>query len=113
MNLRLFTIALLAAAIPLAAAAGAKEISLDKGDFLTAKRLDKNGEELVSLKLSKSGKAKLRKLSKTAVGQKVHSELGGVTSDFVLRDPIAGDKLQMGPFSHEDALKVLTAINQN
>ncbi len=62
MNLRMFSIALMASAIPFSALAEAG-IKLDKGDFISAKRSRHNGEEVVSVKLSKSGKAKLRKLN--------------------------------------------------
>lgn len=61
MNLRMFSIALMASAIPLAALAQAG-ITLDKGDFLSAQKNKRNGETIVSVKLSKSGKAKLKRL---------------------------------------------------
>lgn len=62
MNLKLFSIALMASAIPLAALAQAG-IQLDESDFLSAQRIQRNGDTIVNVKLSKSGKAKLRKLS--------------------------------------------------
>lgn len=107
MNIRMYSIALLASAIPLIATAKTA-ISLDKGDFLSAKKIERGGEELVSVKLSKSGKAKLRKLNHGSV----HTEIGGVASDFTLREPITGDGLQMGPYSEIDAAKVVQAINK-
>lgn len=67
MNLKMFSIALMASAIPLAALAEAG-VQLDKSDFLSAQRLKRNGETVVSVKLSKSGKAKLRRLNKTHLG---------------------------------------------
>lgn len=113
MNIRLFTVALLASAIPLAVSAGKKEISLDKSDFIAAEKIAEDGEAIVKLKLSKSGKAKLKKLNEQKVGQEVHTEIGGVSSDFQLRVPITGDGLEMGPYSESDAKKVVTAINRN
>jgi hypothetical protein len=112
MNLRIYTIALLASAIPLFATAQTA-ISLNPGDFVAAKRIAKNGEEVVSVKLSKSGKAKFRKLNHGSVNKAVHAEIGGVTSDFTLREPIHEDRLEMGPYSMKDAEKVVTAINGN
>ncbi len=112
MNLRLFTFALLVSAIPLSVMAGTKELSLNKGDFISAKQISRNGETLISTKLSKSGKAKFRKLNQHSVGQAVHSEIAGVKSDFTLREPIRENRLEMGPFSQDDAQKVMTAINR-
>lgn len=62
MNLKLFSIALMASAIPFTALAQAG-IKLDESDFLSAQRIQRNGDTIVSVKLSKSGKAKLRKMS--------------------------------------------------
>jgi hypothetical protein len=111
MNLRLFTIALLVSALPsLPSAAGT--ISLDKGDFIAAEKISRDGETIVSVKLSKSGKAKLKKLNKHSVNQEVHSEIAGVSSDFKLREPVKGDGLEMGPYSTDDAQKIVFEINK-
>jgi hypothetical protein len=71
MNLKLFSIALMASAIPFATLAQAG-IKLDESDFLSAQRIQRNGDTIVSVKLSKSGKAKLRKLSHNHVSKEVH-----------------------------------------
>ena len=110
MNLRLFSIALMASAIPLSVSAGTHKIALNRGDFVSAERVQRNGELLVSVKLSKSGKAKLKKLNENSVGEAVHSEIGGVASDFLLREKIRGDELEMGPYSPGNADKVVSAI---
>jgi hypothetical protein len=111
MNVRLFSIALMASAIPLSVSAGARKITLNRGDFVSAERVQRNGELLVSVKLSKSGKAKLKKLNESSVGETVHSEIGGVESDFRLREKIQGGGLEMGPYSPVDAGKVISAVN--
>ena len=67
----------------------------------------------MKLKVSKSGKAKLKKLNEQKVGQEVDTEIGEVSSYFQLRVPITGDGLEMGPYSKSDAQKVVTAINRN
>lgn len=108
MNSKMFSIALLLSALPLFANAG---IVLNKGDFLSAERITKNGEVKVSVKLSKSGKAKFKKLNATAVGENVHAEIGGVITDFKLRVPIQGEGLEMGPYAEGDAAKVVADIN--
>jgi hypothetical protein len=112
MNFRLFSIVLLASALPLTVSAGNRRISFNRGDFVGARRVSRNGEDLVSVKLSKSGKAKLKKLNEESVGEAVHMEVGGVTGDLKLREKILGDRMEMGPFSPGDAQKVVQAIQQ-
>lgn len=68
MNLRLFSIALLISALPMYAAAETAEVSFDKGDFISAERLSQDGETIVRVKLSKSGKAKVKKLNLRTMG---------------------------------------------
>jgi hypothetical protein len=63
MNLRHFSIALLISAIP-GFSSATQNISLNQGDFLAAEKLTSDGERVLNVKLSKSGKAKLRKLKK-------------------------------------------------
>jgi hypothetical protein len=111
MNIRLFTIALLISALP-SVSFGKSVISLNKGDFIAAEKISRNGETILSVKLSKSGKAKFRKLNNQAANKEVHSEIAGVVSDFRLRAPIKGGSLEMGPYSIEDAQKITNDINQ-
>ena len=108
MNLRHFTLAILISAFPQLSLA---DVKLDKGDFLAAEQITRDGETLVRVKLSKSGKAKLRKLNQTSVNKEVHSDVGGVAKDFTLRVPIDGDGLEMGPYSATDAQKVIAEVN--
>lgn len=111
MNLRLFSIALLMSALPSLSGASSA-ISLNRGDFVAAERVTPEGETVVSVRLSKSGKAKFKKLNEHAAGQNVHAEIAGVVSDFKLRVPIQGDRLEMGPYSADDAQKVISEINR-
>jgi hypothetical protein len=62
MNLRLYSIALLISAIPNFAFAEAG-VSLTHDDFIAAERVSPHGETVLKVKLSKSGKAKLKKIS--------------------------------------------------
>lgn len=112
MNIRSFSIAVLVSALPLLAFAEGSVIALNRGDFIAAERLSRNGETLVSVKLSKSGKAKFKRLNESAVDKDVHAEIAGVSSNFKLREPIHGDVLQMGPYSPVEASKVIAEINQ-
>lgn len=110
MNIRHFSMALLISSLPLCASAAG--ISLEKGDFLSAERAARGEGTIVSVKLSKSGKAKLRKIQQLAHGEKVHSEIGGVANDFRVRGPIRGEGLEMGPYSEREAEAVVRAINR-
>lgn len=67
MNLRLFSVVLMASAIPLSVSAGSTRISLTEGDFISAEKITRDGGSLVSVKLSKSGKAKLKKLKRASL----------------------------------------------
>ncbi len=60
MNLRLFTIAMMVSAIPALSSAN-PSLPLNKGDFVAVEKLSVDGETIVSVRLSKSGKAKLKK----------------------------------------------------
>lgn len=111
MNLRLFSIALLISALPSLSWAD-PAISLNKEDFVAAEKISRDGEVIVSVKLSKSGKAKFKKLNRQAVSKEIHAEIAGVSSDFKLREPIKGDGLEMGPYSAGDAQKVVSEINK-
>jgi hypothetical protein len=110
MNLRLFSIAMLISALPTLSLAQSG-ISLSKEDFKAAEKISREGKSIVSVKLSKSGKAKFRKLNESSINEAVHAEVAGVSSDFKLKEPIKGDDLEMGPYSADDANKVISAIN--
>lgn len=62
MNKKTFSIALMASALPLLASASSVS-SLNKGDFVSSEK-NRNGRTVVSVKLSKSGKAKLRRMNR-------------------------------------------------
>ena len=62
MNLRLYSIALLISAIPQLSAAESGNVTFNHGDFIAAERSTEGGAKHVQLRLSKSGKAKLKKL---------------------------------------------------
>jgi hypothetical protein len=60
LNKKTFSVALMASALPLLASASSVS-SLGRGDFISSEK-NRNGRTVVSVKLSKSGKAKLRRL---------------------------------------------------
>ena len=112
MNLRSFTMAILISALPLSVKAGTRQISLGQGDFVSARTVNRAGGTLVRAKLSKSGRAKFRRLNQESADQEVHTEIGGVQSDLKLRTHIQGSGLEMGPFSETEAQTVADAINR-
>jgi hypothetical protein len=61
--------AVLISAVPYFAQAEESGIKLNKGDFVSAERVSQDGETVLSVKLSKSGKAKLKKLTKLKSSQ--------------------------------------------
>lgn len=111
MNRRLFSFAVMISAIPLIALAKTSSVSFNEGDFKAAKKITRNGDTLISLKLSKSGKAKLKKLNAEAVNKDVHLDVAHVEADFKLREAITGDSLEAGPFASDEADRIVTEIN--
>ena len=111
MNKRLYSIALLVSAIPLISSARSN-IKFDKGDFIAAEKITKDGESVVSFKLSKSGKAKIKILNEQVDPKEIYSDIGGVSSNLRVREKIIGDDIEMGPYSSEDAQKVISEINE-
>lgn len=112
MNLRQFSIAFLISALPMGAIAD-PDISLNKGDFIAAESLNRDGESIVSVKLSKSGKAKFKKLNDRKEKVEIKSDIAGVSTHFKMKEPITGDELEMGPYSEADANRVIKEINNN
>lgn len=90
MNKRMFSLVLMASALPVFASA--RSLSLDRGDFRAAQRVSRNGQTIVSVKLSKSGKAKVRRL-------------GGVAA-------VSEPTLEMGPYAEDEADAVIASINR-
>lgn len=109
MNKRMFAMAALLSAMPLLAQA--ENLSLAPGDFLSAEKLTEDGNVVLSVKLSKSGKAKIRELNRTSVGQMVHVELGDLERDIRLVEPIEGDQLKISFKTPQNAERVVARFN--
>jgi hypothetical protein len=104
--------ALLMSVLPALANADSK-ISLTKEDFVAAQKISREGENIISVKLSKSGRAKMKKLNLVPGAPNVHSNIGGVKADMKLKEPIKGDSLEMGPYSTSEAEKIVYEINKS
>jgi hypothetical protein len=66
MNLRLFSAALLVSALPIFAWAESHGVRLNASDFISAEKISPSGETEIRVKLSKSGRSKLKKLGAAA-----------------------------------------------
>lgn len=86
-------------------------LTLNKFDFLSMAKAPVTGGVLLKAKLSESGKRKFSKLNKESVNRPIHMEIAGVSTDFILRVPIEGDQLEMGPYSAADADRVANEVN--
>ncbi len=75
MNLRLYTAALLVSALPIFALADSHGVKLGASDFISAEKNLRNGETIVSLKLSKSGRSKFKKLKAQTPAHRIFADL--------------------------------------
>lgn len=80
-------------------------------DFSEAHLIQRDGGFLVSAHLSSSGLQKVRSINETLVGQEVGIDVAGVKTHFTLREAIAGEELEMGPYSPADGQKIVRKIN--
>jgi hypothetical protein len=103
MNLKQFSIALLISALPLSVM-GQARVQFQHQDFKAAERVNEEGQTVLKVKLSKSGKAKLKRLKQNDV---METELAGARKDFVIKAPIQGESVEIGPFTQKEAVKVL------
>ncbi len=76
---------------------------------MAAQSISRDGETVLKVKLSKSGKAKLRQLKKDDA---ILTEVAGVTSNFKIRETILGEDLEIGPYSPGEAQAIVKVINQ-
>jgi hypothetical protein len=67
MNFRQFSIAVLISALPGFTLADSS-IAFNQGDFVSAQKESPNGETILNVKLSKSGRAKVKKLNQASAG---------------------------------------------
>lgn len=110
MNLRQFSLALLISALPLIGLAD-HSVDFNEGDFRSATQVTKDGETVLKLKLSKSGKAKIKRLSSMKGEKHMQTDIAGISSRMKLRVPITGEGIQIGPFKQQDAKKILKMLN--
>ena len=106
MNIKQFSLALLASALPLSAI-GQSHVKFSQQDFKAAESVDQNGQTVLKVKLSKSGKAKLKKLQKDDV---FLTDLGGVDKSFEVKAPLKHEQLQIGPYTKSEAKRAVESL---
>jgi len=82
-----------------------------KADFVHAQEVKRSGKTLIDFDLSQSGTDKIKKWNTTEVNKKINLDISGKTFSFNLRQPITGDKVEVGPFDRNDANAILQEIN--
>ncbi|HEX7675834.1 MAG TPA: hypothetical protein VF412_16775 [Bdellovibrio sp.] len=112
MNLRLLTIAFLLTVTSFKVFANETKPSLTKSDFSHAEEVVRNEKAMVELNLSQTGKEKVKQLNQSYVGKKVSLKLNGKEEKLTLRVPIADGKMEVGPFTHAEAKKIVDEINK-
>jgi hypothetical protein len=83
MNLKQFSIALLISALPLSVM-GQARVQFQHQDFKAAERVNEEGQTVLKVKLSKSGKAKLKRLKQNDV---METELCGSSQRLCHKSP--------------------------
>jgi preprotein translocase subunit SecD len=111
MNIRNYSIALLISALPVSINAS-QLTEFNHSDFKAVERTHPDGETTLKIKLSKSGKAKVKKYNADHVGEKVKFQFSSTTSELTLREPIRGDSIEIGPFSEDTASAIETDFSK-
>jgi hypothetical protein len=90
----------------------AKDIDpiLRSSDFTHAEEIAKQGASIVRLNLTQTGIDKIEQLSKVHVKDKITFEVNGKFFAFKLREPFKGDSIEVGPYSHKAAQKMVDEL---
>jgi hypothetical protein len=112
MDLRLLTIALAFYFLPFSNSfAQNSKRSFKRSDFSHAQETVKNGRSLIQFNLSEEGKNKVKTFNKTEINKNITLDINGKVHDFTLRQAITGDKIEVGPFNHVEAKKIVEDVN--
>ncbi|MCB9073658.1 MAG: hypothetical protein H6623_08545 [Bdellovibrionaceae bacterium] len=111
MNLRLVNFLLCIFLFPTLSLAG-PDIVLQKSDFVKAESVAQNERAVVRLTLSASGKNKLSEPHKANRPKDVQVNVAGIAANFHVKASITSDHIEVGPYSVQEAQKVVAAINR-
>jgi hypothetical protein len=87
-------------------------MALTKSDFSHAEEFAKNNKSMVELDLSKTGKEKIKQLNKSYLGKEVVLKIGSYQQSLKFKVPIVGDKMEAGPFTHDEAQTIINDVNK-
>ena len=85
----------------------AADVTLRKGDFVSAKEVKRGSQILVQGTLSDSG---AKKVNASDV-KEIQIQIAGIDVSLKRRVPITGNKIEAGPFTHQNAEKIVNEIN--
>lgn len=78
-----------------------------KTDYTHAERVNRHGATTIKLNLTQSGLDKLEAMGSFTLPTKLTIEVQGKFYAFKTRSSlIAGDEIEVGPFSHREAIKI-------
>lgn len=77
-----------------------------KGDFTHAERVNRHGATTIKINLTQTGLDKLETMGKFTLPTKLTIEVKGKFYAFKTRSSVIGDEIEVGPFSHREAIKI-------
>ncbi len=99
MNFRLYSIAFLFSVLPIISSA-TNELKFNRGDFVGTERKTSDGDTVLKVRLSKSGKAKIKKLNKEEVFKKIDLKVDGGSSALQIKELFSGSEIEVGTRSN-------------
>jgi hypothetical protein len=77
-----------------------------KHDFTHAERVNRHGATTIRINLTQSGLDKLEEKGTFTLPTKLTIEVKGKFYAFKTRSTVMGDEIEVGPFSHREAIKI-------
>lgn len=112
MNLRSLIIATLISTSSHSNSIMAHEVDpiLRSSDFTHAEKINRHGSSVLRLNLTQTGIDKIEILKKIEARKKLTFEVNGKFFAFKVRDLVREDQIEVGPFSHKEAVKIAEAL---
>jgi hypothetical protein len=77
-----------------------------KNDYTHAERVNRHGATTIRLNLTQSGLDKIESMGSFTLPTKLTIEVKGKFYAFKTRSSLAADEIEVGPFSHREAIKL-------
>lgn len=112
MNLKSLIIATLLSTSGQSNGVSASEVDpiLRSTDFTHAEKINRHGSSVLRLNLTQTGIDKLEILKKIEARKKITFEVNGKFFAFKVRESTLSDQIEVGPFSHKEAVKIAEAL---